>query len=118
MTTNQSPEYLSAQKKYLNAKNDEERLLALEEMISHAPAHKGGEAMRANLRARYKRISEDLEKKKKNKKGSGKAGIKKQEMQAVLIGLTGAGKSSVLASLTNTFPHISSLPYTTKVPML
>ena len=53
MSTNQSPEYLKAQKKYLLAQNDEERLLALEEMMRYMPAHKGGEAMRADLRTRY-----------------------------------------------------------------
>ena len=118
MTTNQSPEYLKAQKQFMLASNDEQKLIALEEMLRQMPMHKSAEAMRSNLRERYKRLKEDMERKKKNKKGSGKLGIRKEEMQAVLIGLTGSGKSSFLASLTNAKPIISPYPYTTKQPFL
>ena len=37
-------------------------------------------------------------------------------MQAVLIGLTGAGKSSVLKALTNANPLIAEYAFTTKIP--
>jgi small GTP-binding protein len=118
MTTNASPEYLSAQKKYLLAQTDDEKLVALEEMLKYVPAHKGGEKLRADLRTRYKKLKEDMETKKKRKKSQNKAGIKKEAMQAVLIGLTGAGKSSLLSVLTNAVPIISSNAYTTKQPLL
>lgn len=117
-STNQSPEYLAAQKRYFLAVTDEQKLEALEEMMSYMPKHKAGESMRANLRDRYKRLKENIEKKKKQKKSSSKSGIRKDEMQAVLIGLTQSGKSSLLAALTNAQPAISSYPYTTKQPGL
>jgi len=112
-STNQSPEYQSAEKRYLSAKNDEERILALEEMMKTAPKHKSSDSMRANIRTRYIKLREKIETSKKKKKGSGKEGIKKEEMQAVLIGLTNSGKSSILASLTNAKPLIAQYPYTT-----
>ncbi len=115
-STNQSPEYLSAEKKFLIAITDEERVLALEEMIRHCPKHKAGESMRANLKTRYKKFKEKLEQKKK--KSVRKEGIKKEEMQVVLIGLTNSGKSSLLSCLTNAHPEISSNKYTTKSPVL
>jgi hypothetical protein len=118
-STNQSPEYLAAQKRYLLASNDEERLVCLEEMIRTAPKHKGGESMRANLRTRYKKLKESIETKKLVRKKQGKKdGIKKEEMQAVLIGLTNSGKSSLLSVLTNASPLISAVEFTTKSPLI
>jgi ribosome-interacting GTPase 1 len=114
-STNQSPEYLTAQKKYFLAVSDEEKLLCLEEMIRTAPKHKGGESMRANLRTRYKKLKESIETKRLVRKKAGKRdGIKKEDMQAVLIGLTNSGKSSLLSVLTNAKPLISQFEFTTK----
>jgi len=115
-STNQSPEFLSAQKKYMLCTNDRERVLALEEMISYAPKHKAGESMRANLRTRLKKLIEKQEK--HSKKGRGKQGIQKEDLQAILIGLTNSGKSSILANLTNAKPKISSSLYTTLLPLV
>ncbi len=39
-------------------------------------------------------------------------------MQAVLIGLTNSGKSSILSSLTNAKPEISQIQFTTKEPII
>ncbi|MFH1501146.1 MAG: GTPase [archaeon] len=113
-STNQSPEFITAQKKYLACKTDEERIIALEEMIRFCPKHKAGESMRANLKTRYKKLQGKIESVKKQKKTRGKVGIKKGDMQAVLIGLTNSGKSSVLSCLTNASPLIASYHFTTK----
>ena len=117
-STNQSPEYQAAEKKYLNAQSDEERLDSLKQMMSYMPQHKAGESMRANLRLRYKRLKEKLELAKKKKKSSSKPGIKKEGIQAVIIGLTNSGKSSLLSILTNAKPEINNLNYTTQQPII
>ncbi len=117
-STNQSPEYQQAEKHFLQAQTDEERLVCLEEMIRQAPKHKSGESMRANLKTRYIKLKEKLERIKRTKKSAGKAGIKKEGLQAVLIGLTSSGKSSILSVLTNAKPAISPVQFTTKQPML
>jgi len=115
MTINADYEYLNAQKEYLSAKTDEEKLKAIEKMLQTAPTHKGSENLRANLRARYKKLKEAIEKKKKQKKSSGKKeGIKKEGIQVVLIGLTQSGKSSLISTLTNANPEITGNFYTTK----
>jgi len=116
MTTNQSPEYLAAQKKYLAAKTIEEKLLALEEMIETMPKHKSAEAMRANLRTRYKNLLEKAEKSKKSSKG--KRGIKKSDMQALILGFPNSGKTSLFNSLTGLKFQVSEHPYTTTEPKL
>lgn len=114
MSTNASLEYGIAEKKYSLADSDEQRLVALEEMMSTMPGHKGAEALRANIRQRYKKLKEKIETQKKKSKGKGKPGIKKGELQAVLVGLTQSGKSSILNILTNCNPLITPIPYTTK----
>lgn len=118
MPANASPEFGHAEKKFYAAKTDEEKLSALEEMIRTMPQHKSAEAMRANLRTRYKKLQEKLEAKKKSKSGKGKEGIKKAELQACLIGLTNSGKSSILSVLTNAKPEISPIEFTTKFPII
>jgi ribosome-interacting GTPase 1 len=118
-STNQSPEYIAAQKRYFLAQNDEEKVFCLEEMIRTAPKHKGGESMRANLRTRYKKLKESIETKRLIRKRAGKKeGIKKEDMQAVLIGLTNSGKSSLLSVITNANPKISPINFTTKTPLI
>ena len=86
------PEYLSAEKAFHEALNPEDQLIALNKMISHAPSHKGAENLRQQLTTRRKKLEEQLEKKKKVGKTT-KVGVRKEDMQAVLIGKTLSGKS-------------------------
>ena len=119
MSTNVSFEFKQAEKAYLAAQTDEDKLAALEKLWSVVPSHKGAEALRANIRTRIKKLREKIDGKKKQKKQTArKEGIKKEEMQAVLIGLTKSGKSSLLSCLTNAKPEISPVPYTTKSPLI
>lgn len=118
MPANASYEYTQAEKRYLLSQTDEEKLLALEEMIKTMPQHKSAEALRANLRTRYKKLKEKLEERRQRKKAGRKSGIKKEGLQAALIGLTNSGKSSILPILTNAKPEISIFPYTTREPLL
>ncbi len=117
MPTNVHPEYVYAEKEFLLAENDEEKLRALEKMISFVPKHKGAENLRAQLKLRYKKLKEKLTVEKKSKRGS-RAGIKKEDMQAVIIGKTGAGKSSLLSLLTNAHPEIADYNFTTRIPIV
>ena len=95
MPINAHPDYLEAEKEYHEASSDEEKLLALEKMMRYMPTHKGAESLRKNIRTRYKKLKQEVRKSKRT--GKTKKGIKKEEMQAVLIGLTNSGKSSVSA---------------------
>lgn len=102
MPVNVSPEYAHAEKAHLEAITLEDKIETLRKLISCAPAHKGGENLRAQLKTRLKSFLEKQEKKKATKKSSGKEGIKKEDMQAVIIGFSGAGKSTLISTLTKT----------------
>lgn len=117
MPVNAHPDYIYAEKEFLNAQNDEDKLRAMEKMISLVPKHKGAENLRAQLKLRYKKLKEKIIVEKKSKKGS-RIGIKKEDMQAVIIGKTGTGKSSLLSLLTNAHPEIADYDFTTKVPII
>lgn len=114
MPINAGYEYAEAEEKYYNASTNEEKILALEEMLRTAPSHKGSEKFKGDIRAKIKKLKQEIEKSKSKK--SGKKGIKKSGMQAVLIGLTNSGKSSILKSLTNAQPKIASYGFTTTHP--
>jgi len=115
MPINAGYEYANAEEKYYKASTDEERLKALEEMLKTAPTHKGSERFRGDIRLKIKKLKVSIVKAKKSGKST-KKGIKKTDMQAILIGLTNSGKSSVLKSLTNTDPKIASYGFTTTEP--
>ena len=117
MPTNASPAFYSAQGKYLEAKTIEEKIIFLKDMIKEAPKHKSSENLLANLKTRLKKLELENEKKKKSGKSSSK-GIKKADLQAVLISKTNSGKSSLLKVLTNTNPKISENKFTTKEPIV
>ncbi|MGV8151937.1 MAG: GTPase [Candidatus Nanoarchaeia archaeon] len=117
MPINAGYEYARAEEKYYAAQTDEEKLKALEEMLRTSPAHKGSEKFRGAIRLKIKQLKDKIVKDKKSGKGA-KKGIKKEDMQAVLLGLTNSGKSSILKCLTNANPKIASYGFTTNEPIV
>lgn len=112
MPVNVSPDFVIAEREYSNAQTPEERIVALERMISFAPAHKGGENLRAQLRARYKKLTESLEKSKKAGKST-RQGIKKADTQTILVGPPNSGKSTIFKKLTGQNILITDYPHST-----
>lgn len=117
MPINAHPDYLEAEKEYNIAQTPEEKIEKLKKMISFAPSHKGAENLRAQLKTRLKKFLEQQKKSKKVGKSSS-IGIKKEDMQAVIIGKTNSGKSSLLKLLTNANPKISENKFTTTEPTI
>jgi len=117
MPINAHPDFLAAEKEYNLAEGLEEKLEKLKKMISCSPGHKGAENLRQQLTTRRKKLESQIIKAKKSGK-KGKLGIKKQDMQAVIVGKTNTGKSSLIKLLTNANPKISEFKFTTKEPAI
>tara|TARA_Y100000310_G_scaffold56999_3_gene52247 strand:+ start:18462 stop:19379 length:918 start_codon:yes stop_codon:yes gene_type:complete len=115
MPINAHPGYIKAEQEYQSAETKDQKLIALKKMVSEVPKHKGAETLRRLLKRKLAKLKYANEKEKKKPK-SGKKGIKKEQLQAVLIGLTNSGKSSILKSITNATPQIASYGFTTTHP--
>lgn len=116
-STNQSPFYQKAEQEFLEATSDEQRLACLEIMMKEVPKHKSSENMRKNLTNRYKKLKSSMEKQKKSGKGKS-IGIKKPDMQCVILGFPNTGKSTIFNTLTNLNAKVSPHPFTTYEPQL
>lgn len=119
MVTNLPAEAKAKFIKYMEAKTPEDKLRALEEFLSAVPKHKGTENLVRWIRRRMAELREEIEEKKRKKTSGG--GIqfhveKEGAAQVVILGLTKAGKSTLLKTLTNASVQISDVPYTTKFP--
>lgn len=113
MPANVTVEYAKANEKYLNAKTREEKIAALEEMLSKIPKHKGTERMQAMLKQKLSKLKSQKEAKASRRTLS----IPKEgSAQVCILGFTQSGKSTFLSNVTNARPKISDIPYTTKEP--
>jgi len=120
MPANLPPQAKAAERRYIEAKTLPEKIKYLQEFLSTIPEHKGNEKMRGYLRRRLAQLKAELEEQKKRRVGSGGGGfaIKKEgAAQIVMLGMTGAGKSSLLMRLTNAKTEVSDHQYTTKEPV-
>ncbi len=117
MPANLTPEYLQAEQAYKEARTSEEKLRCLERMLATIPKHKGTEKMRANIKRRISKTKENIETdKKKAKKGFSYKVEPEGAGQIALIGPPNAGKSALLARLTNATVEVAEYPFTTAMP--
>jgi ribosome-interacting GTPase 1 len=118
MPTNLPPEYHEAEKLYREATTPEQKIARLEEMISTIPKHKGTDKLRADYRRRLSKMREAASQASKRTRGAVSPYRIDREGagQLVIIGPTNVGKSSLVVSLTNASPEVSSAPFTTWQP--
>src|SRR3989344_4782405 len=107
MPINADYNYIEAQKKLDEAKTTQEKIRALEGLLSASPSHKGAEKLRLEIKTKISRLKTKQEKERSRRKGAA---------QVVLIGLTNSGKSTILSKLTNYKPLIAEYEFTTKKP--
>jgi ribosome-interacting GTPase 1 len=117
MPTNLPPEYFDAEKRYKEAKTDQDKIHSLEALISTIPKHKGTDKLRADLRRRLSRLKDKTLTSKRAGKHESSFHIEKEGAGRIaIIGFPNVGKSSLLCSITHATPKVSEYPLTTWIP--
>jgi ribosome-interacting GTPase 1 len=118
MPANLSPEYKAAELAFRKARDSNERLVCLREMLRTIPKHKGTDHLQADIKTRIKELTEELAGPKKGGARGGPATVVHPEgaAQIALLGAPNAGKSSLHTRLTGSDAPIGPYPFTTQYP--
>lgn len=101
-------------------RNPRERIQRMGEFLSLVPKHKGTLKLRGQVKKQMAVLRREIEEKKRKKAGRSGPKLfleKEGAAQIALVGLTGVGKSSLLAAVTNAKVQVSANPYTTREPV-
>ena len=102
-------------------RNIPEKIRLMKEFLAMCPKHKGTSKLLMNVRRKIAALEDELERSRARKKSSGRhlfSVPKEGAGQVVMLGQTNAGRSSILASLTNAKPEVNPIPYTTRKPAI
>ena len=117
MPANLSPEYIKLDEKLRDAREPQEKLTLMREMLRVIPKHKGTEKMQADLKRRISKLEESAEKQAR-RGGRDLFHIAPEGIgQILLAGPPNSGKSSLVAWLTHAGPAIAPYPFTTQQPL-
>ncbi len=117
MPANLPPHYFEAEKRYREAQSPEDKVAALEEMLTIMPKHKGTDKLRADIRRRISKVKAQPKQKKGTSRWESDYSIDREgAAQLVVIGPPNVGKSSLVAALTNASPEIADFPHSTWKP--
>jgi ribosome-interacting GTPase 1 len=115
MPANLTPEFKRAEEIYRQARSDEEKLKALELMLTTIPKHKGTDRMQGDIKRRMSKLKKDAVKKKGSSRQAGlEYHVEKQgAAQVTLVGLGNCGKSSIVGAVSNAEVVIADYPAST-----
>ncbi len=118
MPANLTAQYLKAEEEYRRATTLDEELKCLQVMLQEIPKHKGTDHLQAQLKTKIAKAKRELagEKTGGKKKSRGLRIPRQGAGTAILLGGPNAGKSQLVARLTNASPEVAPYPFTTTVP--
>jgi uncharacterized protein len=118
MPANLSPEYKAAEAELRKARDLQDRLHWLREMLRTIPKHKGTDHLQAEIKTRIKQLTEELAGPRKGGAHGGPVTVIRPEgaAQVALIGPPNSGKSALHAALTHSHAQTAPYPFTTQYP--
>ena len=117
MPANLTPQFKAAEDRFRQAVTHDEKLEALQEMLSAIPKHKGTEKMQGDIKRRLARLRQEEEEQSRQGKRGGHFRVEKQGAgQVILLGGPNVGKSSLVVALTNAELEVADYPFTTHQP--
>ena len=116
--TNVTAEYKKAEAEYKAAREPDDRLAALRDMLRTIPKHKGTEHLQADIKKRIKELNEELAGPKKGGARSGPTTAFRPEGagQISLLGPPNTGKSTLHDALTGSGAETGPYAFTTLYP--
>jgi hypothetical protein len=117
MPANLPPQYFDAEKRYRLARTSQEKILALEEMLRIMPKHKGTDRLQGDLKRKISKLrAESVSHSRGGRRTDMYVVEKAGAGQIALAGPPNAGKSMLMAALTNAAPEVADYPFTTRMP--
>ena len=117
MPANLTQQYKKAEEEYRRAASPEEELACLQKMLQEIPKHKGTDHLQAELKAKISKVKKEMAaEKSSSKKTKGLRIPRAGAGVAIIIGGPNAGKSQLVASMTNAHCEVAPYPFTTTVP--
>lgn len=117
MPANLTPEYITAEKAYKQAKTPAAKIECLEQMLRTIPKHKGTDKMQGDIKRRIAQTKERMDGDRARKRGGASLVVRREGAgKVVLVGPPNTGKSQMICSLTNATPEVAPYPFTTRLP--
>ncbi len=120
MPTNVTPQYREAEERFRAAETTQAKIVALQEMLSIMPKHKGTDHLKARLRSRLSQLTAELEGPSKGPSGGRTEPFslpKEGGGRATLVGPTNVGKSLLLAKATGAQTRVGAYALSTQEPV-
>jgi len=116
MPANLTPEFKAAEERYKAAKDIQEKIECLEQMLATVPKHKGTEKIQADIKSKLSKLRRQPRKKSGGRRQDIAHVPREGAAQVVVLGAANTGKSSLVGRLTQAEPKVAEYPFTTLRP--